>query len=865
METNCQGVDGCIPDCNICSDQCPDAGSLSEVPGLLILDFKANGTFNESAVLMAIEAEFRVEGTLQLTDNQHSSVQITLKITALQCDHYCIQSVTAEKYAEILNRRLKNGTFVIDKYEVLSVRSAPDKKPEETTISTLVIACVISVVALLALLVLVLVKRKVSVRRTWVPQSFSDARGEPVGEENGKISALESFVKRGDADMEEPPSKQAKRSESSPWKETGFHNELAGLEPYHFDQANSTEGIEDEQQWTALHLQAANPHSPPNSMLTPPQEEQNYKSSMDVDAVGPGGLTALHVAAMQGGVMQTVGNGERNKSVDGKKKKNFVKELLDLGANAGRFTDTTAETPLHLAARFCHHDAAEWLLVDGNADVNARDRRGRTPLHAAVAADGSDVVELLLKQPAIDIDAQDDDGLTPVMVAARLNINAIMGLLMAAKTPCNLGLCDDQGKTALHWAAAVNNSEGVMMLLKQGAQKDSQNHKGETPLFLAGAEGSLESAKILLDNFASRNIQDGLGNSPVDAAINRGHNDVAVLLNDWTLGSNGQQAGPSQSAPLPSVSPSASSGVQSPPSSSAQSPSAQCAVATSWAAATPSLTVPQHVVPTNFRKPGLSSDYPSMKYVNPWAYGEMAPTGTFSHFADRGQCHVDGGIDRTVYPSAVAPIAHPHVLIHSRLGPQGQANEYMSTDIPSHTASNFLPSVHYQQVDHHTMMGHHAAQRPGSSVNQHAVLLNQTAVDSSRLMERQPHKESSNVLVGGAAVPVRHKHSPVIHPGAIPMHPYPSPPYTAGSGRPSPQQHALKQTSETTYLTPSPEAQSSPEGWSTESPNGHSDCGGSWSVSDNQSPPAASTYRVNKGFHQPAATKPLSHFPHRDY
>ena len=74
---------------------------------------------------------------------------------------------------------------------------------------------------------------------------------------------------------------------------------------------------------------------------------------MDVDAVGPGGLTALHVAAMHGGVIQTVRSGERKKAADGKKqqKKNFVKELLDLGANIGRATDTTAETPLHLAAR----------------------------------------------------------------------------------------------------------------------------------------------------------------------------------------------------------------------------------------------------------------------------------------------------------------------------------------------------------------------------------------------------------------------------------------------------------------------------------------------------------------------------------
>lgn len=33
------------------------------------------------------------------------------------------------------------------------------------------------------------------------------------------------------------------------------------------------------------------------------------------------------------------------------------------------------------------------------------------------------------------------------------------------------------GKSALHWAAAVNNVEAAIMLLKNGANKDLQNNK----------------------------------------------------------------------------------------------------------------------------------------------------------------------------------------------------------------------------------------------------------------------------------------------------------------------------------------------------------------------------------------------------
>lgn len=39
------------------------------------------------------------------------------------------------------------------------------------------------------------------------------------------------------------------------------------------------------------------------------------------------------------------------------------------------------------------------------------------------------------------------------------------------------------GKSALHWAAAVNNVEAAMVLLKNGANKDMQNNKVSSSCF----------------------------------------------------------------------------------------------------------------------------------------------------------------------------------------------------------------------------------------------------------------------------------------------------------------------------------------------------------------------------------------------
>ena len=89
------------------------------------------------------------------------------------------------------------------------------------------------------------------------------------------------------------------------------------------------------------------------------------------------------------------------------------------------------------------------------------------------------------------------------------------------------------GKTALHWAAAVNNCNAMLVLLQNGANRDAQDNKDETPLFLAAREGSFQAVKLLLDHFANRDATDHMDRRPQDIAQERLHQDIVSLLETY--------------------------------------------------------------------------------------------------------------------------------------------------------------------------------------------------------------------------------------------------------------------------------------------------------------------------------------------
>uniref|UniRef100_UPI00398E4B72 neurogenic locus notch homolog protein 1-like n=1 Tax=Pristiophorus japonicus TaxID=55135 RepID=UPI00398E4B72 len=260
---------------------------------------------------------------------------------------------------------------------------------------------------------------------------------------------------------------------------------------------------------------------------TPPQGEIEA-DCMDVNVRGPDGFTPLMIASCSGGGLETGNSEEEVDDASG----NLISDFIYQGAKLHNQTDRTGETALHLAARYARSDAAKRLL-ESSANANIQDNMGRTPLHAAVAADAQGVFQILIRNRATDLDARMHDGTTPLILAARLAVEGMVEELVNCHADVNA--VDDFGKSALHWAAAVNNVEATMVLLKNGANKDMQDNKEETPLFLAAREGSYETGKLLLEHFANREITDHMDRLPRDIAQDRMHHDIVQLLEEYNL------------------------------------------------------------------------------------------------------------------------------------------------------------------------------------------------------------------------------------------------------------------------------------------------------------------------------------------
>jgi len=92
----------------------------------------------------------------------------------------------------------------------------------------------------------------------------------------------------------------------------------------------------------------------------------------------------------------------------------------------------------------------------------------------------------------------DKQGRSPLHLAAMWNNQKALKVVLAAG-PHQIDLRDSKGNTAVHYACSHNNTAGVSLLLKKGANISKVNKKKQTPLHIACGTGSFNSAALLLE------------------------------------------------------------------------------------------------------------------------------------------------------------------------------------------------------------------------------------------------------------------------------------------------------------------------------------------------------------------------------
>ena len=158
----------------------------------------------------------------------------------------------------------------------------------------------------------------------------------------------------------------------------------------------------------------------------------------------------------------------------------------------------------------------------------------------------------------MDPNSRGDSGETALMQVAYSGSEAALILLL--ERGANVSLADDEGRTALHWAASGPFShQCVTVLLDHGADPNARTPKGDTPLTEAvslplsdPSEASLlqnyiDTIKTLLDHGADVNAKNDRGIGPlVRAAIGGSPRIVRLLIergaNVRTLDNQGQTA-----------------------------------------------------------------------------------------------------------------------------------------------------------------------------------------------------------------------------------------------------------------------------------------------------------------------------------
>ena len=157
-----------------------------------------------------------------------------------------------------------------------------------------------------------------------------------------------------------------------------------------------------------------------------------------------------------------------------------MQALVQQGADVNA-VDDDGDTALYYALSNGDTDIVD-LLLDHGANPNISGTSGN-PLHLAADQGWTGVVSSLIRHGA-DVDAQQAGGLTASMLAAGTSSTEPLRVLSAAGA--DLDRLDDDGDSALFYAASRGRVDAVSLLLQRGANPSpGAGASGQTPMSIA--------------------------------------------------------------------------------------------------------------------------------------------------------------------------------------------------------------------------------------------------------------------------------------------------------------------------------------------------------------------------------------------
>lgn len=162
------------------------------------------------------------------------------------------------------------------------------------------------------------------------------------------------------------------------------------------------------------------------------------------------------------------------------------------------------------------------------------------PIYAFGSVELSNLLEVISSQQttsetltfftkALDtIDEQDENGLTALIWAAWEENNTAIEVIL--KHGANPNIADNRGRTPLIISVLKQNITGIQTLIQYEADTNQQDHLGMTPLMWAVSEENLHIISMLLCTDANPNIKDAQGRTALIWAARKGKKNILGIL-----------------------------------------------------------------------------------------------------------------------------------------------------------------------------------------------------------------------------------------------------------------------------------------------------------------------------------------------